>query len=443
MTQVSTQERFKRGAADAGRFFHYIAEFVGFAADDAAAIRESRFIIEKHIPSIVADFYAQLLRFPATRRHFLRKDGSVDQAYLQMRMQHQGNFWRRAASGEYDDDFARYVDYVGRAHTSHGADPHIYIPERYVMGMVGFVQQRVSEALAAELREIDPDLERRAAKAWNALLMVVLELLSRSYNPETEAEAFEPGQAVDDEAVRQLSVDAYERALGIARAIHYREVLVAPVDEIPDGGRKIVRVDQLSIGVFRQQGEWVALHNSCLHRGGPVCEGQLEAGTLTCPWHGYEYELTSGELLLDRSAALPKYPVQVRDGAVYVRVPILVRDEVSVSLDAFAPPAEAAPALKADEFRPAQLKPGQATRLHVDGEPVAVYNVEGVFFATHDHCTHARGPLSEGRLDGKKIICPWHDSCFDVTDGSVLCGPAKKPVKTYRVTVDGEIARVE
>ena len=54
------------------------------------------------------------------------------------------------------------------------------------MGMVAFVQ-RVAEALEAELREIDPELERRAAKAWNALLMVILELLSRSYGPPRDA----------------------------------------------------------------------------------------------------------------------------------------------------------------------------------------------------------------------------------------------------------------
>ena len=145
MTEISSQERFKRGAADAGSFFNYIAEFVGFNDEDAATIRETRFVVEKYIPSIVAGFYSQLLRFPSTRKLFQKKDGTIDMEYLQLRMQHQANFWRRAAAGKYDEDFARFVDYVSRAHTSKGADPKIYVQERYVIGMVSFVQQRILE----------------------------------------------------------------------------------------------------------------------------------------------------------------------------------------------------------------------------------------------------------------------------------------------------------
>ncbi len=114
--QLSTQERFKRGAADAGRYFQFMSEFIGFTPLDAATIRETRFIIEKYIPSIVADFYTQLLRYPATRRPFLTRDGRINQAYVELRMQHQAGFWRRTASGVFDEDYARFVDYVGRAH---------------------------------------------------------------------------------------------------------------------------------------------------------------------------------------------------------------------------------------------------------------------------------------------------------------------------------------
>src|SRR5262249_27717401 len=131
MSEITTQERFKRGAADAYRYFQFMSEFIGFTAEDAATIRETRFIIEKHIPALIGDFYAQVLRYPETRRHFLRKDGALDQDYLEMRMAHQASFWRRTAAGVYDEDYARFVDYVGRAHTSQGADPKIYIPERF------------------------------------------------------------------------------------------------------------------------------------------------------------------------------------------------------------------------------------------------------------------------------------------------------------------------
>ena len=441
--QLSTQERFKRGAADAGRYFQFMSEFIGFTPADAAAIRETRFVIEKYIPTIVADFYTQVLRYPATRQHFLKQDGRVNQEYVEMRMQHQASFWRRTASGVYDEDYARFVDYVGRAHTSQGADPKIYIPERYVMGMIGFVQDRIGRALAAELHALDPDLELRGLKAWNRLLMVLLAMLARPYG--RESESFEPREAINSQAVYDLAVDTYERSIGIARSVEYKDVCVARVDEIPDGQRRLVQVDELSVGVFHHNGQWYALHNSCLHRGGPVCTGNLEGNTLTCPWHGYQYDVTNGQLLLDRQATLPMYRVELRGDQVYVHIPVFHRDPVDVSLDRLMQPGQVeTPAqLQENELRLADLPTGQGRRVYVAGEPAAVYNVGGAYYATQDKCTHLGGPLSEGELKGNQIVCPWHASCFDVTNGQVECGPATVRLRTYRVTIQGEILRVE
>ena len=443
MSELSTQARFKRGAADAGRYFQFMADFIGFEPEHAEAIRETRFVIEKHIPGIVGEFYAQVLSFPATRKHFLKADGTIDQDYLELRMQHQASFWRRTASGVFDEDYARFVDYVGRAHTSHGADPTVYIPERYVVGMMGFVGQHIAGALAAELHELDPELEARAATAWHALLMVLLELLARPYGEGREPETFQAREAIDEEPVHELAVETYEKALGIARSIEYRDVFVGSVAEIPEGGRVIVEAEGLSIGVFHRDGQWVALQNSCLHRGGPVCTGELAGGTLTCPWHGYQYELPTGQLLLDRTSALPTYPVSVRDGWVYVRVPIFIRDKPDVSLEGMFEASRGTAAVQPNEFRVADLQPGQVKRATVAGKDVAVYNVGGTLYATQDACTHTGGPLSQGQLDSTMIVCPWHASCFDVTTGEVLLGPARKALQTYRVVVDGEIGRVE
>jgi len=91
------------------------------------------------------------------------------------------------------------------------------------------------------------------------------------------------------------------------------------------------------------------------------------------------------------------------------------------------------------EFRINEVPPGSA-RLVGD---VAVFNVDGTFCATQGKCPHRQGPLTEGRLEGSTVTCPWHGSQFNVCTGAVLRGPAKDPLKTYRVTVDGEIGRVE
>lgn len=449
MSEFSTQERFKRGAADAPRYFQFMADFIGFTPADAEAIRETRPYIEPHLASIIGEFYAQLLRFPATRKHFLKGDGTVDQDYLELRMQHQANFWRRTLSGAFDDDYARFVDYVGRAHTSQGADPRVYIPERYVIGMVGFVQQRIAAVLAHELNGMDEGLEARGLRAWSALLAVLTEQLSRVYGEGKEPETYEPKQALNAEPVHELAEDSYEHAAGLIKPAGHRRVLVGPASEIAEGARKIIEVDGHSIGVFHLKEGWAALGNSCLHRGGPVCTGTLEGTTLTCPWHGYQYDVTTGQLLLDHTTALPVYRVTVEDGQVYIDLPVFAADEPEVSLVNLFGAAAATPAasggnqLRPEQFRVAHLKPGHSLRVAVGGRAVAVYNIDGAYYATQDECTHADGPLSEGDIDGCAVICPWHASAFDVRDGSVLIGPADEPLRTYRVVIEGEIGRVE
>jgi len=73
----------------------------------------------------------------------------------------------------------------------------------------------------------------------------------------------------------------------------------------------------------------------------------------------------------------------------------------------------------------------------------AVFKIAGHFCATQAKCPHKQGPLNEGELDGSTVTCPWHGSQFNVCTGTVLQGPAVDPLKTYRVTVDGEMGRVE
>ena len=95
--------------------------------------------------------------------------------------------------------------------------------------------------------------------------------------------------------------------------------------------------------------------------------------------------------------------------------------------------------LKENEFRISEVPPGS---VRLVGE-CAVFNIEGGFCATQALCTHKQGPLSEGSLDGTTVKCPLHGAQFNVWTGAVLHGPANEPLKTYSVTVDGEVGRVE
>jgi nitrite reductase/ring-hydroxylating ferredoxin subunit len=91
-----------------------------------------------------------------------------------------------------------------------------------------------------------------------------------------------------------------------------------------------------------------------------------------------------------------------------------------------------------NEFRIAEVPPGSGSLV---GD-AAVFNVGGSFCATQAKCTHRGGPLSEGTLDGSTVTCPWHGSQFNVCTGAVLRGPATDPVKTFAVTVEGDVGRV-
>jgi nitrite reductase/ring-hydroxylating ferredoxin subunit/uncharacterized protein YbjT (DUF2867 family) len=96
------------------------------------------------------------------------------------------------------------------------------------------------------------------------------------------------------------------------------------------------------------------------------------------------------------------------------------------------------PSLHAHEFRVSDVLPGSVLLV---GE-VAVFNVAGGLCATQARCTHRSGPLGEGVIDGSTVTCPLHGAQFNVWTGAVLRGPAKSPLKTYPVSVDGDVGRI-
>jgi len=104
--------------------------------------------------------------------------------------------------------------------------------------------------------------------------------------------------------------------------------VVATTDEVPPGGRVIVTVAGRSIGVFNLNGEFFALRNRCPHQGGPLCEGRIwgalkaevpgaveydRAGEiLTCAWHGWEFDIRTGQSWCDPHALrVRRYAVSV------------------------------------------------------------------------------------------------------------------------------------
>jgi nitrite reductase/ring-hydroxylating ferredoxin subunit len=83
------------------------------------------------------------------------------------------------------------------------------------------------------------------------------------------------------------------------------------------------------------------------------------------------------------------------------------------------------------------------SRVSVQGKSIALFNVEGQFFALDHTCTHRGGPLAEGEISGHDVTCPWHGARFDVRTGEVVGPPAQQAVARYGVRVTDSDLEVE
>jgi len=97
-----------------------------------------------------------------------------------------------------------------------------------------------------------------------------------------------------------------------------RFVRVADADEVRAEGRALVDADGHHVAVFHHEGEFHAVDNRCPHMGFPLTEGTVDDGVLTCHWHHARFELSCGDTFDPFADDVPSYPVEVRDGDVYV-----------------------------------------------------------------------------------------------------------------------------
>lgn len=98
-------------------------------------------------------------------------------------------------------------------------------------------------------------------------------------------------------------------------------ISVATTDDLNDGEGTVVEANGHTIALFRVDGDFHAIGNECTHSGGPLGEGELNGTTVTCPWHGAQFDVTSGEVLgppADDSE--PAYEARVDDNKVLVGV---------------------------------------------------------------------------------------------------------------------------
>ena len=85
------------------------------------------------------------------------------------------------------------------------------------------------------------------------------------------------------------------------------------------------------------------------------------------------------------------------------------------------------------------LAPGKMKPVDLDGEEIAIANVDGEYFAFNNTCPHVGGPLAEGELEGDIVTCPWHSTPFNVRTGEAQeGGVTDDPVSTYEVRLEGD-----
>src|SRR5437762_5881992 len=95
-------------------------------------------------------------------------------------------------------------------------------------------------------------------------------------------------------------------------------VKVAGAGDVAPGSGVVAEVKGQSVAVFNVDGTYYAIDNTCVHRGGPLGEGELEGDIVTCPWHAWQYNVRTGVSTTNSSASVKTYQVKVEGSDVKV-----------------------------------------------------------------------------------------------------------------------------
>ncbi len=97
-------------------------------------------------------------------------------------------------------------------------------------------------------------------------------------------------------------------------------VKVANVNDVPESEGKIVKANGREIALFKVQGQFYAIDNTCKHQGGPLGEGWLEDSIVNCPWHGWRYDIKTGQNQMFPNVKVDTFPVKVEGSDVLIDV---------------------------------------------------------------------------------------------------------------------------
>lgn len=182
----------ERLETDLGYRFHYLAEFMGFSADDIATIHAAAPAVAPLVPTLVNAVYEKLHQYDATWRHFLPRqsgyEGPVpatlvevtpDHEMIRYRKEHLGRYLAALVTRPYDGKMVGYLDMVGKIHTPKAGSTELDVPLVQMNALMGFV----SDALTSTILSLGLEREHevRTLRAFNKLLWLQNDLINRHY----------------------------------------------------------------------------------------------------------------------------------------------------------------------------------------------------------------------------------------------------------------------
>ena len=180
--------------ADTKYRFDYLAGFIGFTSQDAAAMQGFAPHLGPRIPELVDKTYERLLGYDSTARHFLPKQDGCDQAgevslddldvrhpHIQFRKDHLNRYFMQLIGRSYDEKMVQYLDMVGKMHTRKAGSKEIEIPLVQMNALMGLVSDLLNELVLSS--PLDESAKAQTLRAFNKLLWIQNDLISRHYAP--------------------------------------------------------------------------------------------------------------------------------------------------------------------------------------------------------------------------------------------------------------------
>ena len=185
--------------SDLGYRFAYLAEFVGFGGEDIAAIHEAAGLLAPRVPALVDAVYVKLFSYDATKRHFVpRQHGyegevpeslealTLDHPMISFRKRHLGKYLQNLVTKPYDAEMVRYLDFVGKMHTPLAGNKQLDVPLVQMNALLGFVSDALTSTIFG--LGLDRDAEVRTVRAFNKLLWLQNDLITRHYQAQSDLE---------------------------------------------------------------------------------------------------------------------------------------------------------------------------------------------------------------------------------------------------------------